>query len=89
MHIIGKSNSHHFIHFTVLIVGLLLTVFFFDYFSYSFVISSFVLFLGSLFYFVWGIVHHAIEDRVTAKIVLEYFSFSVFVFVLVMMTMAL
>jgi hypothetical protein len=77
-----KESERHLVEYTVLIIVLISLVVFFATFSSSkthlFLISG----VGSSLYALWGIIHHAIEGRLTARIAFEYVFFGVLVFLL-------
>ncbi len=75
------KNSHIFQYLT-LVLGLFIFVIALVFFEYNNFYIQIVLALASLFYFCWGIMHHAIEGRLTKHIVLEYLLFSLLVFVI-------
>ncbi len=63
---------HYLLHYTPLILILLLGAFFFVYFSH-FPSYQFLVVLGvTTTYFIWGIVHHAILKRLSIEVLAEY-----------------
>lgn len=66
------KKDHHFLHYLILIAILVLAAVLFSFANpnrnYQFVIVV----AASLAYIVWGIMHHALEDRADAGIILEY-----------------
>ena len=65
-------EDYHAWHYLVLVLGLGAFIALLVVFSYSTPISIVISFLGSLFYVLWGIIHHALEKRLYKEIVLEY-----------------
>lgn len=62
--------------YTVLIVGLLFS--FAQFFNYLNMpeIQKDIILLTAVFYFVWGVIHHAIRKDLTIKIIVEYLAFA-------------
>lgn len=78
-----KIKGFKIFEYTFLIVSALIFLLMFWFFRFS--PSHRILLTGtvSVLYAVWGIIHHAIEDRLTLAIALEYFLIASFVFMLV------
>lgn len=74
------DKERHLLHYLILVLGLLVTVFLFVFFRYDNEWQIWISFFGSVFYAAWGIIHHAVEDRLTKSIALEYVLLSSFVF---------
>ena len=76
------SDDKHFLEYVVLIFGLVLILALMLHFksdkSVLYVISG----SGSLFYALWGIIHHAVEGRLTKVVALEYVFFGGLMFLL-------
>ncbi len=72
--------------YLVLVMGLLLFVALAYYFRFSPGIQSLAFFGASIFYSLWGVIHHYIEDNLTNAIAAEYLLFSFIVFLLAVMS---
>ncbi len=73
------KNNHHFhiSHYLILLFYLAIGVITFVYFS-GFPNRQFVIaVVFSLLYFIWGIVHHALEGDLHPKIMVEYLVISI------------
>jgi len=76
-------NTHedkHLLEYIILLIGLV--VFFIAFYLVKGTpqLQLFVGFGGSLFYVLWGIIHHAVEGRLNKSIVLEYILIGLFIF---------
>ncbi|MBD3366139.1 hypothetical protein GF360_02220 [candidate division WWE3 bacterium] len=69
------QHEKHIAHYSILISGLGLLGVLFILFRYNEPLQIFVGGLGCLFYILWGIFHHALEERITKLVVFEYVSF--------------
>jgi hypothetical protein len=45
--------------------------------------------LGCIYYTVWGIIHHALKERLSASVVLEYILFGFLAFLLLLLAFTL
>lgn len=77
-----QDLKEHIIEYAVLSVGMvsflfLLTTYRFDK-GALLIIST----IGSLFYILWGILHHALRKKLTRMIIYEYILFGILVFLL-------
>lgn len=77
-----RYKDSHIFHYITLVLGLLIFLIALIFFEYNTFHIQIVLGLASLFYFCWGIMHHAVEGRLTKHIVLEYLLFSLLVFII-------
>jgi hypothetical protein len=77
-----KRNEKELIEYIVLLVGLLVFFLLLIIFRYESFALKMVAMLGSLFYVVWGIIHHAADSRLTKSVILEYMFISSMVFLL-------
>lgn len=77
-----KRNEKELIEYIVLLVGLVVFFLLLILFRYEVFALKLVAMLGSLFYVVWGIIHHAASERLTLAILLEYVFISFMVFLL-------
>lgn len=78
-------HEHHLTHYLTLILGLLATLFLFVYFKYNLTAQIIVSAVGCIYYALWGIVHHAIHNRLSAWVVVEYLLFGSLGFLIVSM----
>jgi hypothetical protein len=76
------NEEKHLLHYLTLFVGLVLFVILFIWFKYNFTAQLIVAASGSIYYVLWGIIHHAIENRLTRAVALEYILLGTFVFLL-------
>lgn len=72
---------NHIVHYLVLLIGLLACLLLFYFYRYHPVAKMYIAFVGTFFYAAWGVVHHYLEDRVSAKVVVEYVALALFVFI--------
>lgn len=75
-----EYEDKHIIEYLILILGLGICLFTFYLFRYDPTIQLFTGFIGSLFYTLWGIVHHALEGRLNKSIFIEYLLVGIFIF---------
>ena len=75
-------KNDHVLHYLILLLGLSVSAFFFVYFKFVPSSQLLALGIGSLYYCLWGIVHHALERRLTTLIALEYTLFGLLIFYL-------
>lgn len=76
-------EEKHVKHYLLLVVGIFVVAILFVFFKYNLEVQSILAFIGSLYYILWGIIHHIIERRITKLIALEYILVGVFVFALI------
>lgn len=72
------------IHYMVLVVGFILMMTLFYVFRYNYMAKIAISLALSTYYLVWGLAHHKIHERLNKEIALEYISFAVLVFVLLL-----
>lgn len=77
-----NDYSRHIMEYVVFLGALGLLLFLFFYFRYNPPVMIILALLGSCLYSLWGIIHHAIEGRLTKFIALEYILFGGLIFVL-------
>lgn len=77
-----RRQEKELIEYIVLLVGLLVFFLLLLVFRYENPALKMVAMLGSLFYLIWGILHHAAEGRLSRSIVFEYLFMSSMVFLL-------
>lgn len=75
-----KEDNPHIVEYLILFSGLLLCFVFFILFRFNTTVQIIISFVGSVFYVLWGIIHHAIEERLSKFVVLEYALIGLFVF---------
>ncbi len=79
------KKESHFKHYALLVSGMALLGAFFVLFRFNTPIQIFIGLAGCIFYIFWGIFHHALEDRVTKLVVIEYILFSLVAFLLMIL----
>ena len=70
-HLLEEVKEHK-LDYLVLVFGLLIGLGFFVYFSGQQAVQTAAVFLLALFYFFWGIIHHAFKKDLHFKVILEY-----------------
>ena len=78
-----EIKGYKIIEYTVLILGALGFFVLFWLFRHDPLTLMKFAGLAAIFYAMWGIFHHLIENRLTLEIALEYILISIFVFMLV------
>lgn len=78
----NTKDDHHLLHYLLLLFGLSVFLFFMLYFKYNPLGQLATAFCSSVFYAVWGILHHYFENRLTLLIALEYILMSSIVFLM-------
>lgn len=68
----NKDTHFHLLHYLVLVVSLLSAVVLFFLFSSNHRIQFNVAIMTAVTYFIWGMVHHYLEDDLHPKIMVEY-----------------
>lgn len=79
-----NENERHMLEYVILIVGFLSFGILIFLFRHNYSILVLILLFLSVFYTLWGIIHHALEGRLTKTIAAEYIGFSIFVLLLLM-----
>ncbi len=79
------SQEKHLTHYLILVSGLGILGFLFMLFRFNEVLQIIVGAIGCIFYILWGIFHHALEERVTKLILFEYISFGSLAFILMVL----
>lgn len=82
-------KDNYLAHLGILFVGLLITAFFFNYFAFSKVAQIIIVGLGCIYYVVWGIIHHAVRNRLNRLITLEYILVSSIIFLLLLTSLSI
>ena len=77
-----ENLKEHFIEYLVLFIAVIAFVILFAVLRFNknalMILSGF----GSLFYILWGIIHHAIRGRLNRMIAYEYILFGILIFLL-------
>ena len=82
-------KDNYLVHLGILFFGLLIAAFFFNYFDFSKVAQIIVAALGCIYYVAWGIIHHAVRNRLNKLITLEYILVSSVVFLLLLASLSI
>lgn len=77
-----EKTDTHLVEYSVLLVLMVLLVLLFYYFRYDHTVLIFLSAVASLSYMLWGIIHHALEGRLTKLVAFEYVAFGTLVFLL-------
>lgn len=75
-------KENHVVHYFLLVLGIFVISVLFIFFRYNKVAEILLSAALSLYYILWGIVHHKIEGRLTQLVSLEYILIGSFVFLL-------
>jgi hypothetical protein len=75
-------ESKNLVEYIILVTGLLVLLTLFVIFRYDDNILILLSGLGSIFYAGWGIIHHAVNERLTKVIAAEYLVVGLLVFLL-------
>jgi len=84
-----SDELKHVTHYLVLFIGLLVFVFLFSVYSHNKNAKALIGFSFSVFYILWGIIHHALDGRLSKLIILEYVLVGLFVFCLFFVALGL
>jgi hypothetical protein len=79
-----NEKEKHLYHYLILVVALFISFSFFLFLKNDYVARLIVAIIFCVFYSFWGIMHHALEGRLTKVVVLEYILLSAFVLILLM-----
>jgi len=77
-----EKTDTHLLEYSVLLIFMVLLVLLFYYFRYDHVVLIFLSGIASISYILWGIIHHALEGRLTKFVAMEYIAFGLLVFLL-------
>ena len=77
-----KSTEKHLIEYMALLVAFSTFAFLFAFYRFNSIVLEVLAGAASIFYILWGIIHHVLEGRLTRLIALEYFLFGSLAFVL-------
>jgi len=75
------------LHLFILFVGLSIIAWLFTFFRFNTVAQTVLAFLGSIYYIVWGVFHHAAKKRIDKLIVLEYILVGSLIFLLLFISL--
>ncbi len=78
-----NDKERHLLHYLILVLGLILFALLLIFFKHNTLIQLLVTGLCSVFYASWGIMHHAVENRLTKAIAFEYILIGGFVFLVI------
>ncbi len=75
-------DLRHLFEFTFIGLYFGILIYFFSYFTFSEAHKFLFSISLPLFYFLWGVIHHFFEDRLTREVFFEYLSISIFIFII-------
>lgn len=76
------ERARHIIEYSVLLIVSFILFFLFYYLRFERTALTILFGISSGFYALWGIVHHALEARLTRAIAMEYILFGLLMFTL-------
>lgn len=76
------NQDKHLTHYVMLFAGLSISVILLFVFRFNRPVQMMTGALGAAFYVSWGIIHHALEDRLTKAVIFEYLLFGALAFAL-------
>ena len=79
-----QSEYKHLIHYLVLICGMFVYLLLMFRFQHMPSLQTALAGVGSVFYMLWGILHHHLEGRLNQLVALEYILFGSFIFLLLL-----
>ena len=82
-------ENRNYVHYLILIIGIFVFSLLFIYFRYNVSAQIIVAAMGSSYYILWGIFHHAVLERLTDFIALEYALIGSFVFLILYLAISL
>lgn len=68
-----KDSQIHTLHYFFLLSIFSLAIAFFFIFQFERLMQVYVIIATAFAYFLWGIIHHYLEDNLYLKVVIEYF----------------
>jgi hypothetical protein len=83
------EQEKHILHYSLLALGLSVLSVFFVLFRFDTRAQLIMAALGSLYYVLWGIIHHALEKRLNRLTIFEYILFGALVFLLIFSVLSL
>ena len=84
-----NSEEYHLLHYLILFLGLAVFLICFRFFVYQENYQIIIAALGSMYYSVWGVLHHAYENRLTRFVVLEYVFIGLLAFLVLLLLITL
>ena len=77
-----ENLKEHRVEYFILVVAIIIFMFFI--YIYRFDKGALITLtgIGSLFYVLWGIIHHWIRNKITKSVIFEYIIFALFAFLL-------
>ena len=76
-------------HLGILFIGVLIVAFFFNYFKFNTTAQIIVAGVGCVYYIVWGVSHHAVRNRLSRLITLEYILVGSLIFLLLLTSLSI
>ena len=77
-------KDKYLVHLGILFAGAVTAAFFFNYFKYQPQAQTIVAAMGCIYYVGWGIMHHAVRNRLSRLITLEYILVGSLIFLLLL-----
>ncbi len=77
-------RDNFLIHFSALLIGILISSYLFVYFEGNDFMQLAVSAIGCIYYMIWGIIHHAVRNRLTTIIAVEYILVGTLVFLVLL-----
>ena len=72
----------------ILFIGLSTAMYLFIFFKYDPLAQGLAAALGCIFYVSWGIIHHALQERITKEIIFEYVLVGIVAFLLILLAIS-
>lgn len=82
-------KDKYLIHLGTLFAGILTASFFFNYFKFNTSAQIIVAAAGCVYYVGWGIIHHAVRNRLDRLITLEYVLVGSLIFLLLLTSLSI
>ena len=79
---LNKDVEHHLFEYLILLVGLTTFVVLYILYNHTPLYQTYIALSGVSFYFVWGVFHHMLRNRLNIKIFMEYFLFGLLAFLI-------
>jgi len=77
-----ENIKEHLTEYIILFIALFIFLVLFIVFRFDRSAQTIISGAGSIFYILWGIIHHAIRERISRTIVWEYVLFGLLIFLL-------
>ena len=81
-------KDRYTLHFFILFLGVFAASVFFYLFKYNLFAQTIIAFSGCMFYIMWGIMHHAVRDRLTKLVAIEYVLVGSLIFLLLFISLS-